>query len=79
MVGGAGTGEKLRKIKDGNREERHLNTVSTRWSFLLEHKVDRPSSRQAAEAEECLHLQRTVRQAKFSKDSGRRDSALLEL
>ena len=44
-----------------------LKTVCASWTFLLEDKVDRPSSRQAAEVEECSHvLHRTVRQANFS-------------
>ena len=65
-----GSVEKRKKIKCGRRSwgwrkaekdmmgkgNTYLKTVHVRWNFLLEDKVDRPSSQRAAEAEENLNL-----------------------
>ena len=55
MVGGAGSGEKLRNIR-WTRGIEALEDSLCKMEFFLEDKADKPSSQRAVEAEENLHL-----------------------
>lgn len=76
MVHRSGAGEQPREIGWTVRGEALEDSLGN-MVYSLEQSVERPSSRQAVEAEECLDLPNTVHQEEFNRALRQRDLVLV--